>query len=74
MLSCTSSVEAAGLKWRLGEADGDNPPDAEQRARARALKEEEEALRNARLAAASAEVDWQHFREKLAAEGSEELR
>jgi hypothetical protein len=51
----------------------DNAPDAEQRARARALKEEEEAIRNARLAAASAEADWQHFREKLAAEGSEEL-
>ena len=62
-----------GAQWRLGEADVDNPPDAEQRARARALKEEEEAIRNARLAAASAEADWQHFREKLAAEGSEEL-
>jgi hypothetical protein len=53
-------------EWRLGEADVDNPPDAEQRARARALMEEAEAAREARLAAAATEAEWRSFREKLA--------
>jgi hypothetical protein len=64
-LKCRS----CGAEWRLGEADVDNPPDAEQRARARALKEEAEAIREARLAAAMAEVDWRCFRE----EGAEDI-
>jgi hypothetical protein len=59
------------IDWHLGEADVENPPDAVQRARARELKEEEEAMRNARLAAAKAEADWQSFREKIVAEGLE---
>jgi len=66
-LKCRS----CGTEWRLGEADVDNPPDAEQRARARALKEDVEAIRKARLAAAMAEVDWRYFREK-GAEGVDE--
>jgi hypothetical protein len=65
---------SCGVEWHLGEADVDHAPDAEQRARARALKEEEEAIRDARLAAAVAEADWQHFREKLEAERIEESR
>ena len=65
---------SCGVEWCLGEADVDNAPDVEQRARARALKEEQEALRNARLAAAAAEVNWQQFREKTEAEGIEESR
>ena len=52
----------------------ENAPDPDQRARARALKEEEEAIRNARLAAAGAEADWQSFRETLEADGIEEPR
>src|SRR6185295_16365359 len=52
-------------EWQLGEADVDNPPNAEQRARARALKQEEEALRNARLAAAEAEAAWRSRREQI---------
>jgi hypothetical protein len=52
-----------GTEWRLGEADVDNPPDAKQRARALALKHEEAAVRNARLAAAEAEGVWQSRRE-----------
>jgi hypothetical protein len=63
-----------GAEWRLGEGDVDNAPDAEQRARARVRKEEEEAIRNARLAAAGVEADWQHFREKLEVEGIEGSR
>jgi transcription elongation factor Elf1 len=59
------------IEWHLGEADVDNPPDAVQRARARALKEEEGAIRDARLAAAKAEADWQSFHEKIVAEGIE---
>jgi hypothetical protein len=58
-----------GTEWCLGEADVENPPDEVQRARALALKEEEEAARNARLAAAGAEASWQHFRERLEADG-----
>lgn len=69
-LTCRS----CGAEWHLAEADVDNAPDAEQRARARALKEEEEAIRDARLAAAVAEADWQSFREKLEAERIEESR
>jgi hypothetical protein len=61
-----------GAEWQLGEADVENAPDPDQRARARALKEEEEAIRNARLAAAGAEADWQSFRETLEADGIEE--
>jgi hypothetical protein len=61
-------------EWQLGEADVDNPPDAEQRARARALKQEEEALRNARLAAAETEAVWQSLREQIEAGGSGEAR
>jgi hypothetical protein len=63
-LKCRS----CGTEWRLGEADVDNPPDAEQRARARALKEDVEAIRKA---AAMAEVDWRYSREREA-EGVEE--
>ena len=63
-----------GAKWLLGEADVENAPDLDQRRRARALMEQEEAIRRARLAAARAETDWRHFREKLAAEGIDELR
>ena len=62
-----------GAEWHLGEADVDNAPDAEQRARARGLKEEQEALRNARLAAATAEADWRYFRDQVAG-GIEESR
>ncbi|TML93651.1 MAG: hypothetical protein E6G06_01590 [Actinobacteria bacterium] len=65
---------ACGTEWQLGEGDVENAPNAEQRARARALKEEEEAVRGARLAAAGAEADWQSFREKLEGEGIEEAR
>jgi hypothetical protein len=54
-----------GTAWQLGEADVDNPPDAEQRARTRALKQGEAALRNARLAAAEAEAVWQSLREQI---------
>jgi hypothetical protein len=61
-----------GTAWQLGEADVANAPDVDQRARARALKEEEEAVRNARLAAAEAEANWQSFRKKLGAEGIED--
>ena len=63
-----------GGEWHLGEGDVENAPDAEQRARARALKDEEEAVREARLAAAGAEANWQSFREKLEGEGIEESR
>ena len=63
-----------GAKWHLGEADVENAPNLDQRGRARALKEQEETIRSARLAAAGAEADWQRFREKLAAEGIDELR
>ena len=69
-LKCRS----CGSEWQLGEADVDNAPDAEQRARARALKEEVEATREARVAAAMAEVDWQQSRESVEAEGIEEAR
>jgi len=58
-----------GTEWRLGEADVCNPPDAEQRARARALKQEEEAVRTARLAAAETEAVWQSLREQIGAGG-----
>jgi hypothetical protein len=60
-------------EWQLGEADVENPPVAEQRARARALKEEVEANRKARLAAATAEADWRYFRENVA-DGIEQSR
>ena len=63
-----------GAEWHLGEADVENAPGAEQRARAVALKEEEEAVRGARLAAAGAEADWQSLREKLIGEGIEASR
>ena len=63
-----------GAEWHLGEADVENPPDSVQRARARALKAEEERVRNARLVAAGAEADWQALREKVEAEGIEEPR
>jgi len=59
-------------EWQLGEADVDNPPSAEQRARARALKQEEEALRNARLAAAEAEAVWRSRRDEIEADGTGE--
>jgi len=62
-----------GAEWHLGEADVVNAPDTEQRARARALKEEEAASRDARLAAAGAEAGWQSFREGLEG-GIEESR
>jgi hypothetical protein len=63
-----------GVEWQLGEADVASAPDPDQRARAQALKEEEEAIRRARLTAAEVEADWQHFREKGEAEGIEERR
>jgi hypothetical protein len=63
-----------GTEWQLGEADVDNPPDAKQRARARALKQEEEALRNARLAAAEAEAVWRSLRDQPEAGGTDESR
>jgi hypothetical protein len=63
-----------GVEWHLGEADVENAPDTAQRARARALKEEEETIRSARLAAAAAESDWRDFRERLRAEGIENPR
>jgi hypothetical protein len=63
-----------GSEWHLGEADVDNAPDAGQRARARALKEEEETIRGARLAAATAESEWRDFRERLQAERHEDPR
>jgi len=40
-------------------------PDEVQRARALALKEEDEAARNTRLADTGAEASWEHFRERL---------
>ena len=61
-----------GAEWRLGEADVENAPDASQRARARALKEEEEAVRNARLAAAGAEANWQYLRARVEAGDAEQ--
>jgi hypothetical protein len=61
-------------EWQLCEADVENAPDPAQRDRARALKEEEEAVRNARLAAAEVEAGWQQFREKVEPEGLEESR
>ena len=63
-----------GAEWHLGGADVENAPSAEQRARAVALKEEQEAVRGARLAAAGAEANWQSFREKLIGEGIEGSR
>jgi hypothetical protein len=63
-----------GMEWHLGEADVENAPDPGRRARAQALKEDEETIRSARLAAAGAEADWRRFREKLAAEGIDEPR